>query len=127
LALVTAEEIYKAAKTARPGGVLVYHVGVCLGESPDNFSAATHAVRHLYNEGLVSLAQRRLADQGQRRFEYLAIWRRHRRKPSPAPVVRITARNGRHTQGKYVNETRFDVPSDVARAWLQAQADQEPK
>jgi hypothetical protein len=102
--------------------VLAYHVGVCLGECPEKFSGATHAARHLYNEGLVTLAQRRLSQQGQRRFEYLAIWRREPRKPRSAPVVRVITRDGKRQHGKFINETRFDVPADIARAWSIAQA-----
>jgi hypothetical protein len=119
---MTAEEFYDAARAAVPGSVILYHVGVTLGEAPERFTGATHAARHLWNEGLVTLVQRRLASQGQQRFQYLAIWRRYPRKPSASPVIRIVARNGDAVRRKMFNETRFWVPAEIARAWTMTKA-----
>lgn len=122
MAITTAKEIFEMARNGRPGMVLPYHVGVCLGEAPEKFSPATHAARLLYNEGLVTLVQRRLQVQGQQRFEYLAIWRHRPSKPSAAPVKKPIGRREKRLVFKFVTETRFDVPGEIARAWDSARS-----
>ncbi len=110
---LSAEDIFEFHRAARPGAALVYHVGVCLGERPERFPSAVHAIRYLYNEGAVTLLQRRAATQGQRRFEYIAKWLFDRRKPSSAPVHRPIGKREKRMQFRWVSETRFDVPAEI--------------
>ena len=124
---MTAKEVFRVARSAPPGHALVYHVGVCLGERPELFSEATHAVRHLYNEGLVILAQRRKSTGGTLRFEYLAIFRKRRSRPTAGSrALRVVTIDGRQWSAPGDFDARpsgrFDVPYRVRSAWLLSEA-----
>jgi hypothetical protein len=67
------------AKTAKPREQIVYYVGGNLAANTDvSDDNGIQAIRDLYDDGRISLAQKRLSKGNGSEFEYIAIMRKRR-------------------------------------------------